>query len=106
MRMVPALLSLVSLVPAAGPAEAVVGHWLWVGHETLAFHADGRVEALKDKVLLRSGRWTLNAERAYRVTWTDGTATQDLQVSADGWTLTGRTAEGVPQRGERLDDGD
>ena len=103
MRLVPVLLS---MVLATRATEPIVGHWLWVAHETLAFHSDGRVEALKEKVLLRAGRWSLQdaAARVYRIQWADGTAPQDLQVSADGWTLAGHTPEGVPQRAERLDD--
>jgi hypothetical protein len=97
---------LVAAGAALGAAEPVVGHWFWVDHQTLAFRADGSVAALKAPAPARDGRWTvLNAgERKYRVKWTRDGAEEDFQVSADGWTLASSNPDGVPQRGERLDE--
>lgn len=92
---------------AQAATEPVVGRWLWVEKQTLSFRADGTVEMTKGGQRVKSGRWTTKdaAARQYSVQWAEGGPAKILEVSSDGWSLSGVTADGVPEHGERLDDG-
>ncbi len=84
--------------------EPLVGRWMWVDQQTLVFKADGGAECTKGGQRVKDGRWSAKAgaPRKYTVAWAQG-GPQEFEVSADGWSLQSVNADGVPQRGERLD---
>ena len=85
--------------------EPGVGHWLWADHQTLVFRGDKTVATVQGKTKIREGRWQIKnpAGPVYTVIWADG-ATQELSVSADGWTLEATRPDGLRLRAERLDE--
>jgi hypothetical protein len=80
----------------SGTAQSVVGAWKWPNGATTALGQD--CEAQNGPL---SGKWTQHPGNAIRIVW-NFFFTDDVTLSSDGQSLSGKNMQGAPVGGKRV----
>ena len=81
---------------SSGTAQSVVGAWKWPNGATTVLSAGG--EAQNGSL---SGKWTQQRANAIRIVW-NFFFTDDVTLSPDGQSLSGKNMQGMPVGGRRV----